>query len=225
MTKQQWRQWIKKSKDFYSQYGEDKIISDNIPADMQGNILDIGANDGKTLSNSLYFINRGWGATLIEGSPITAEKLQTLHKDNNQVQCLNVCLSDKEDTVTFYHNTSHMGVGDADLLSTIDRDSFLDSNRGNPFEQFEVTCYPFSHCELQHETYNIVSIDIEGLDYDILTQIDLGKIGCEILVIEYHGHEKLKKQIMDYCAPFGLTKIMHDNKTNIILAENLALFH
>ena len=55
---------------YYSQYGEDKIISEFIKNSYIGNILDIGANDGKIISNSLHFIENGWGATLIEAAPI-----------------------------------------------------------------------------------------------------------------------------------------------------------
>jgi FkbM family methyltransferase len=219
MNKNEMRKWIEKSEDFFSQYGEDKAISDYI-GDAIGNILEIGANDGETLSNSLHFIKKGWGATLIEASPITFERLQYLHKDNDKVQCLNLCLSDKHEEVTFYHNTDHMGKGDKDLLSTIDKSHFDNSSKNFPFESFKMKTHTISDCDFLYDNYKIISIDIEGMDYKILKQLDLNKLSCDFLIIETHNENNLKKQVISHCSQFGVSKILLDNGTNTILTRD-----
>jgi FkbM family methyltransferase len=207
---------------YYSQYGEDKIVSEFIKNSYAGNILDIGANDGYILSNSLHFIENGWGATLIEAAPIPYDKAYQLHKNNAKVQCINTCLSDVNEKFIFYHNLTHLNKNDSDLLSTISKDSYLDSYKsGNQFENFEIDCYRFEKIKetFIYQTYQIISIDIEGYDYQILSQIDLKDIGCEVLIIEYNNDENVKNNILSYCKQFGINNVLYDNKTNIIITK------
>ena len=207
---------------YYSQYEEDKIISNYIGEIYIGNILDIGSNDGITISNSLHFINKGWGASLIEAAPLPFNKSVELHINNPRVQCLNKCLSTENGISTFYHNLTHLNKGDTDLLSTISKEIFTKSvSEGNLFDSFDVECFTFEKIknELMYNEYHIVSIDIEGYDYDILKQIDLREINCKILIIEYNGNLEYKNKIISYCEKFNLKKILHENWTNIIIVE------
>ena len=68
----------------YSQYGEDRLILDFFNG-KKGNLLDIGANDGRTISNSLLFIEHGWAGVLVEASPIAFEKLKKEHESNDNI--------------------------------------------------------------------------------------------------------------------------------------------
>lgn len=52
----------------YSQNGEQEAIL-KIFGESEGRFLDIGAYDGKTFSNTLALIERGWSGVLIEPSP------------------------------------------------------------------------------------------------------------------------------------------------------------
>jgi FkbM family methyltransferase len=207
---------------YYSQYGEDKIVSEYIKNSYIGNILDIGANDGKILSNSLHFIENGWGGTLIEAAPKPFNKMVEIHKENDKVQCLNMCLSDVTEKFTFYHNVTHLNKNDSDLLSTISKDSFLGSSKsGNPFDSFEINCYRFDEIKekLLYNSYQIISIDIEGYDYQVLSQINLEEFECEILIIEYNNDNIIKDKILKFCDKFRLNKILYDNNTNIIITK------
>lgn len=206
---------------FYSQCGEDRVISELINFN-DGNILDIGANDGKLLSNSLHFIEKGWGGTLIEASPVAFAKLTELHKLNTKVQCLQACLDDKKHTVTFYHNKKHISENDTDLLSTIDELTFMDSSSKNHlFEKMTLETDTYEQIKpiLKYKTYDIVSIDIEGKDYEILQQINLNEIQCKFLIIEYNGNNFKKQEILNYCSNFEMNKILFDNIVNIILTK------
>jgi hypothetical protein len=108
------------------------------------------------------------------------------------------------------------------LLSTISKEIFTKSvSEGNLFDSFDVECFTFEKIknELMYNEYHIVSIDIEGYDYDILKQINLREINCKILIIEYNGNLEYKNKIMSYCEKFNLKKILHENWTNIIIVE------
>ena len=73
--------------------------------------------------------------------------------------------------------------------------------------------------QLLHKEYRVISIDIEGLDYELLEQIDLNKYKCEVLIIEYNGDTLKKNKIQKYCELYGVSKLIHDNGTNIIIAR------
>ncbi len=67
---------------YYTQNNEEQIFIDYFknqnPSELC--VLDIGANDGKTFSNSLRLIELGWSAILIEPSPkekLTNRAIQT----------------------------------------------------------------------------------------------------------------------------------------------------
>jgi hypothetical protein len=62
-------------------------------------------------------------------------------------------------------------------------------------------------------TFDFINIDIEGMDFEVLSQIDLTDVKC--VCVEYNGIEPQK--YIDYCAQFGLTEI-HRNGENLIFA-------
>ena len=64
---------------FYGQNLEDSIMNDLIVKfygeEFIGSILEIGANDGITLSNSKFFRDRGWKGYLVEAAKTPYQKL------------------------------------------------------------------------------------------------------------------------------------------------------
>lgn len=68
----------------YSQNGEDQIIRE-IFGDQVGTLLDIGAWDPVSLSNSRALIEAGWSAVLIEPSPKPLAALAREYEGNEQV--------------------------------------------------------------------------------------------------------------------------------------------
>lgn len=72
----------------YSQNDEDSLFVSLLP-NSEGNLVEIGAFDGRTNSNSLLLIERGWNAVLVEPSPAAFQKIFKLHRDNNKVHLFN----------------------------------------------------------------------------------------------------------------------------------------
>ena len=202
----------------YSQYGEDKKIFEFFK-NKKGTLLDIGANDGRTISNSLLFLENGWSGVLVEASPIAFEKLKKEHETNKNVYCLNKCLSDVNGEVTFYHNEDHFGVGDTDLLSTIVPSNYINSSKSFRFSSFTVKCFDFEtfYKDLPIKNFNYLSIDIEGMDLILLKQMNLAKLGVELIIIEYNHTKSVKDEILEYCKKFNIDKILLDNGVNIVL--------
>jgi len=93
-------------KDGHSQYGQDQVALELLREPQKGVFLDIVANDGLTISNSLLFEEKGWQGICIEPHPAIFNELQ----NNRKCHCVNACIADKDGWVDFLavEGPSHM---------------------------------------------------------------------------------------------------------------------
>lgn len=203
----------------YSQNGEDLIILEYCQNNgIDGTVVEFGANNGTTLSNSKLLIEAGFKALLIEPSN-QFSSLKELHKDNNFVTCLNVAVSDKCGKMTFYESGSHVpGGADEALVSTLDVNE-LSRWPGVTFKKREVNVLDIKSIrDAYNFSWDVISIDIEGLDWIVLQQIDLNEVGCRVLCIEWNSKTVIGNMFKNYCAKYGMKEI-HRNAENLIFAK------
>lgn len=198
---------------YYAQNKEDKIFADYF-GDFTGMLLEIGANDGKTLSNSLHLIEKGWEALLVEPSPVAFDRLKSLHENNPRVKLENCAITDEIGEYTFYETGMHLNQGDTSLLSTLSRDEL---QRFGPIEATEIKVAGINFKQLCTLTglhhFDLISIDAEGFDLSILKQIPLKEVGCKLLCVEWNSKEK--QLYHDIVLPQGY-KLLHKNAENLI---------
>lgn len=208
----------------YSQNNEDGIVGQFFSKQefevKNLTVLDIGANDGKTLSNSLSCIERGWNATLVEPSNKCFKMLTELHKDNSKIECFKVAIGLSTGLAYFYesgqHAVNHYGENHS-LLSSLKQEETTKWSEES-FTKTEVTLWDFKTL-LQHTKYikyDLITIDAEGFDYDILTQINLTQVGCQMLIVENNGTEQNK--YIEYCEAFGM-KLYDKTYQNLIFVK------
>ena len=170
----------------YSQNNEQDIITQYFSGHT-GTLLDIGANDGKTFSNSLALIEAGWQAVLVEPGA-AFEALQMRHFENDNVAMFNVAIGTKTGTIDLYDMGSHIGKGDKSLLATT---VATEMNRwtGTQFDAVAVDCLTYADLLKQShiKQFDFITIDAEGMDVAILRQIDLSTVKC--ICIEWNGNE------------------------------------
>lgn len=208
----------------YSQNNEQELIQKYFSKqELEGKtltVLDIGANDGKTLSNSLACIERRWHATLVEPSKKCFIKLAELHEENVYVEIFNVAIGKENGTAKFFESGEHAAniYGENhSLLSSLKKEE-TNKWRAESFTETETTVWDFNKLWLESEklNYDLITIDAEGFDYDILTQIDLNQVGCQMLIVENNGLEQEK--YMEYCVKFGLT-LAYKTHENLIFVK------
>ena len=209
----------------YSQNQEDTLILNhwmNNYGHTKGTLLDVGANDGVILSNSLLFIEEGWSAYLLEPSKTTFSKLQKFHSGRKNVQCYNCGLSDETGTKLFYESGTLLNEGDIDLLSTTQQSEFNKWNGRVTFSESIAFFYTWqdwlNYGKIGGEKFDIISIDAEGEDWKILSQIDLTKHECKILCVEWNSIPANLMLFTQYANSHGLNEI-HRNAENIIFAK------
>lgn len=189
----------------YSQNNEQDYIL-NYFKDFKGRFLDIGANDGKTLSNTAALVDLGWEGVMIEPSPKTHVKCVYNYKENPNVKVYNYAISDKAGAVKFYEATDT-------LLSSMSEAQVKTWNI--PYTEINVQCLtvPLLFHEIGSD-FDFISIDAEGMDLIILKQIDLSNV--KMICIE-HGNS-FEKEAREYCESFEMKQVMR-NFENIIMAK------
>ena len=209
----------------YSQNNEDEIIFDYFKVMYPENegirtMIDIGANDGKTFSNSLLFVENQWKCTLIEPSKRAFKLLHDLHSNKPNVILHNFGFAMFNGTQTFYESGAYRDGDDVALYSSLNEEEIQKWKHDVPFVEVEadfLTWFDF-RCKNQ-DKYDLISIDCEGFDLTLLHQMDLNQLGCKCLCIEWNSIEFVKENIVDYCAAFGFT-LLYRNPENLILTKN-----
>jgi FkbM family methyltransferase len=189
----------------YSQNGEDLIIAEYFK-ERKGILLDIGANDGITFSNSRLLIEKGWYATLVEPS-LAFDKLSELYKDNERVYCERLAV-DTERRIEVWYELQDS------LLST--KDKALADSRKIPYTTSEMQYVTYDDIPFRfkhYAGYNFINIDAEGSDWGILKQIHLDNVEC--VCIEFGTNTRF---IVNYCSYFGM-KLLHKNGENMIFVK------
>ena len=201
-----------------SQNNEAQIVSDYFKG-FKGTVLDIGANDGSTFSNSYDLIKNGWKGVLFEPGQVFKE-LENLYIDNSNVNCYQLAITEKQEQLTFYQSGAHVKNGkDTGLVSTLDyAETIRWRNSGVEFTETKIQAVPFSWVLKWHKQFDFITIDAEGNDWNILKQIDLNLVGCRCLCIEWNGHQDLKQLYSNYVGHYGM-RFISENKENLIFAK------
>lgn len=164
----------------FSQSGEDMIINFiftclgiNNPS-----YIDIGAHDPFKFSNTAYFYNKGSRGINIDANPVCIEKFKKYRKNDIN---LNVGIgSEDQEEMTFY-------VMDLPTMSSFSKEQaeLLVKNHGMKIVR-EIPIKVVTIKSIVDEYNNgkfpdILTIDAEGMDFDILKSIDL-KVNRPIVI-------------------------------------------
>lgn len=193
---------------YYSQYGQDSFIHNNLLSNTDSNIfIDIGAYDGIEGSNTKFFEEYlGWDGICFEPNPKLFDKLKT----NRTCQCVCGAAWDTNEQQTF-----RMIEGYSEMLSGIV--SELAPEHINRIEQeckdhngvyvdVPVNCYDINQFLLLNDIIDITyfSIDTEGSEYRVLKALDLDKIHIKIFSVENNYGDS---NVNNYLSNFGYKKI------------------
>lgn len=210
----------------YSLEGEDDIVlkyfTDKYGQDFKGSVLEIGANDGISYSNSKLLIENGWKADLVEPAEIPFKKLVELYNGNVNVNLHNFAVDKIVGTVNFHESgmTYNVSSNETGMLSSLlAPDVAVMRMMGIFFRQIQVKAIDFKTLlPLTRGKWHFISIDTEGTDWDILQQIDLKGVGCEFLSIE-HKNATPKEFYIEYARRYGGLKVLLINEHNILFTK------
>jgi FkbM family methyltransferase len=165
-----------------SQHGEDAFILGLANARCARFVVDVGANDGQSWSNSFLFRKLGYRLLLIEPMPTYAGQCRQLYQDDDKVQIVEAAISREPGEAAFFVNLDR----DNDLLamrSSLERE-MVPSGR---VEEIRVRTAPLSEileaagCP---EDYFLLSIDAEGVDPLVLETAALDRFRPHVICVE-----------------------------------------
>lgn len=198
----------------YSQNNEEQVIVDFFKQ-FKGHLIDIGANDGITLSNSRKLIELGWTADLVEPAPEPFAKLKELYKENNNITLHNCAISDFTGITNFYVSGEHLGKGDSGLLSTL---SLSDKNKWQnrtKYHSIDISTYTWK--DFNKSKYDFINIDAEGYDLCILKQMNLNKLNTKMICVEHNGIDT--NLYIDYLTSYKFKIILINNENLIAVLD------
>lgn len=201
----------------FSQNLEERVIL-NYFGDFKGTLLDAGANDGVTFSNSRQLMVNGWAGHLWEPSSVQAD-LRELYKGNSKATIYSDGLGATNAMLYLNESGAHVrGGNDRALVSTFHKEEM---SKWGHVEFKEKSCFVIAFGDWYKKagspTLDFITIDIEGMDWELLQAIDLTAVGCKCLCIEWNSKPEMALLFKSYCSKFGLREI-HRNSENIIFA-------
>lgn len=193
----------------YSQNNEESVILE-LAGKEPGQVLDIGAYDGKTYSNSYALIERGWKALLVEPSPSAFAKLLALHGDNPQVTLVNAALGAETRMTRFYE------CADEPYSTTLEsKVGALRRDGKNPRPYWVAQVTPSTLVNQLGCGPSVLSIDCEGTSVDVLMACPIGSWAPRVIVVE---HDQRVVELSGWGRQRGY-RVMDLNAENIILAR------
>ena len=180
----------------YSQNNEEQVILDYFK-DFKGTFIDVGSNDGVTLSNTRALYELGWSGVLVEPSPKAFSRLKELYKNVEGIYCYNFAIGHTNKEIDFWESSNLIGREDVALVSTSNPEEMERFNKVVKYEPMKVQCKKWktflNYSRLKK--FDFVSIDTEGSELVILEQMDLSDV--KLLCVEWNGKNKEK---FDYFA-------------------------
>ena len=169
-----------------SQYGQDQVVYELLGKPKTGIFVDIGANDGTTFSNSLFFEKLNWTGVCIEPHPIAFQQLTSARS----CDLLNACISGTDSIVDFMvvEGSSHMLSGistfmDATHIERIDREIEINGGK-KKLVTIEAICPKTLINNYHLKKIDYLSIDVEGCEMEIVKKFDFSEINVRVIGVE-----------------------------------------
>ena len=193
----------------YSQSEEEQYILEFF-GDRVGRVLEIGAFHPTVFSNSRALVEKGWEAVLVEPSPKCFKALSDFYENDEKVQTVQVAISNRDGKLKFYDSAGANATGHLGHYSrwkSIQHD----------YEETLIDCVTWKTFYNSFSgVYDFISIDCEGMDWEVLQQIDLDETGTDLVCIEY-GWDPV--EIQNYLIKSGFKALIHQNGENLIVGR------
>lgn len=203
---------------FYSQYLQDKYLEQNVfHGYKNGFFMDIGAHDGVSLNNTLYFERQNdWTGVNVEPIKTVYDKLVINRASSTNLNC---AVSDIDGTAQFYCNTGYTEMLSG-LKGNYDERHFQRLTRENRENNTETQVIDVETKRIDTicDMYNIkhihyLSIDVEGAEFNVIKSINFDKVFIDVIEFE-NNYDDVSQPIISYL----------ESKNFVIIHKNLDIF-
>ncbi len=212
----------------YSQFGEDLVIAFlfNQLGISKPTYLDIGANEARFISNTYYFYEQGSKGVLIEPNPYLYRKLKST-RSRDVVLNTGIGLSEVA-AADFYVFPDY--ANGLSTFSAVEAHHWEENGMKGlgkiPVEKvIQMPLVPVNQILEKYfdQVPNFISIDVEGLDLDILKSMDFERYRPEVICVETMVYdEKMESSKNESIPQFLRTRgyeVYADTRVNTIFAR------
>jgi FkbM family methyltransferase len=190
---------------YFSQFGEDRILSRMFKDKQKGSCVEIGANDGLHGSTTLYFERRGWDCVLVEPNPVLCARL----RETRSAQVFECAASSESGTAAMQMAE---GPGLSHAVSTLCTGEEADRTlreHGVVARPVEVPTRTLDEIlrESKLESVDFMSIDVEGFELEVLKGFSLGEWRRTILIVEDNSGLR-DSRVRSYLAEHGYRRFL-----------------
>ncbi len=166
----------------YSQEGEDMILRKYFDTKQDGFYIDIGAHHPKRFSNTYFFYNRGWRGINVDAMPGSMKSFNVVRKRDINLE---VAISNIEKDLIYY-------IFDEPAINGFSKEISQDREKNSPYKlidqikiKTETLAGILSKClPLEVKKIDFMSIDVEGLDLEVLKSNNWEKYRPHIILVE-----------------------------------------
>lgn len=167
------------NKNYYSQFGEDKILNELLPKNKKNGIyVDVGCYHPKKHSNTYLLHKRGWSGVNID---MEEDKVSLFNlarpKDFNFL----AAVSDKKEKVKIYR-AQNFGVGSSINPNFINKNNIIDEK----FIETSTLDEILEKSPFKNKEIDLLNIDTEGNDFKVLKSLNIDLYKPKIIIIETH---------------------------------------
>jgi len=186
----------------YSSFGEDVILFNLFSNKTRGNFIDVGCNRPIDGNNTFNLYIRGWSGLNIDGNQSLINEYKKIRPFDTSICAL---VSNQEVELPFY-------ISKTDAVSTISID-FLDKHKNTweysahdiVIKKTRTLTQILDDNLYMNKPIDLLSIDIEGHDFEALLGLDLNKYRPSVICIEIHDFDfsnlkenKIVKYLKEY---------------------------
>ena len=192
---------------YYAQCGQDKILEENIFKGFKNGIfIDVGAHDGVSFNNTLYFKKtHNWLGINIEPIKTVYDKLVINRPNDINLNCA-ISNTDGKNEFIMIEGYSEMISGlkhtyDERHISRIQREINTFGGKSTAItvdtKRLETICDKYN---MNHIHY--LSIDVEGAEFEVIKSINFDKVFIDVIGFE-NNYEDQGLIIMNYLKEKG----------------------
>lgn len=187
------RWFVVYSKKSYSQEGEDMLLERFLHDRPTGFYVDVGAHHPKRLSNTYRLYCKGWRGLNIDANPGSMTMFQQMRPRDINIEAA-VSFTPQELTYFIFNEPA---------LNTFSKDMALErvSKTYSIVEEVNILTSPLWQLLDWHvpagTKIDLLTVDVEGLDYDVLRSNDWIRYSPEFILVECLGSSTLEQASSD----------------------------
>uniref|UniRef100_A0A6C0LDJ0 Methyltransferase FkbM domain-containing protein n=1 Tax=viral metagenome TaxID=1070528 RepID=A0A6C0LDJ0_9ZZZZ len=187
---------------FYSQYKQDEYLETTIfKGYKNGFYVDVGAHDGVSLNNTLYFeTNNNWHGINIEPIKGVFDTLVKNRPDDVNINCA-VCNRDGEADFFLNEGYTEMLSGIIENYDARHLERLMNENteKSATTQIVKVNTKRLETIFDEHAVshINYLSIDVEGAEFDVIKSINFDKVFIDVIGFE-NNYTEVSKPIILY---------------------------